>query len=91
MKVLVGMSGGVDSSTVAALLASEGHDVTGVIMTLWREGNNLRGGEREACYGPHESEDVESAQRNCRQLGIPLKVIDCSREYEKHIVEYFRN
>ena len=91
MKILVGMSGGVDSSTAAALLASQGHDVTGVIMTLWREGNNLRGGDREACYGPQEVADVESARRNCAQLGIPLQTIDCSREYEKHIVEYFRS
>ncbi|MBQ7651222.1 MAG: tRNA 2-thiouridine(34) synthase MnmA [Victivallales bacterium] len=90
MKILVGMSGGVDSATAAALLHSQGHEVTGVTMRLWREDNHLRGGSRDACYGPNEAEDVESACTVCNRIGIPFHEFDCSHAYESTVIGYFR-
>ena len=90
MKIAVGLSGGVDSSVAAALLASQGHEVVGVTMKLWREGR-YRGGDRDACFGPGEAEDIARAEKLCRQLGIGYHVFDCADEYEKVVLEYFRS
>ncbi|MBR4518761.1 MAG: tRNA 2-thiouridine(34) synthase MnmA [Victivallales bacterium] len=91
MYFLVGMSGGVDSSTVAALLKSQGHHVTGVTMSLWRDDNPYQGGPKDACYGPGEKADIEAARGVCAQLGIPFHVFDCAREYEHRVIDYFRD
>ena len=90
MKIAVGLSGGVDSSVAAALLASQGHEVVGVTMKLWREGR-YRGGDKDACFGPGEAEDIARAEKLCRQLGIEYHVFDCADEYEKVVLEYFRS
>ena len=89
MKIAVGLSGGVDSSVAAALLKSQGHEVVGVTMKLWRDGR-YRGGEKDACFGPGEAEDIERAAALCRSLDIAYHVFDCSEEYEKVVLEYFR-
>ena len=89
MKIAVGLSGGVDSSVCAALLKEEGHEVVGITMKLWREGR-YKGGTKDACFGPGEAEDIESAEALCRQLGIEYHVFDCADEYEKVVLDYFR-
>lgn len=82
MKIAVGLSGGVDSSVAAAVLASQGHEVIGVTMKLWRDGR-YRGGDKDACFGPGEAEDIARAEKVCRRLGIGYRVFDCADEYEK--------
>jgi tRNA-specific 2-thiouridylase len=90
MKVLVGLSGGVDSAVTAALLKQRGCRVAGATMSLWRDGR-YRGGEKDACFGPGEKEDIKAAAEVCRILDIPHEVIDCSETYEHVVVKHFRD
>ncbi len=91
MKIIVGMSGGVDSSTVAALLKSQGHEVIGVSMALWRPDAPYKGGDNTGCYGPNDAVAKETARQICDQLGIPFYAFDCSHQYEEKIIGYFRS
>ena len=86
--VLVGMSGGLDSSVAAALLVQQGYLVTGVIMKTWTGGRAPAKG-KHGCYGPGEEEDIEDAGRVAGKLGIPLQIIDLSREYKTEVLDYF--
>lgn len=93
MNILVGMSGGVDSSVAAALLKSQGHNVFGATMKIWNKKNKHTPKTRcshGACYGPDEEEDVECARKICKQLDIPYYVFDCADEYEKIVLENFK-
>ncbi len=87
-KVIVGMSGGVDSSVAAALLKEQGYRVTGVIMKIWA-GGNVTGKGKHGCYGPEEEEDIEDARRVARKLDIPFHVIDLTKEYKDEVLDYF--
>lgn len=90
MKIAVGLSGGVDSSVAALLLLREGHEVSGVLMKLW-PGPEAEAPVKSACYGPDEAGDIRAAAEVSAMLGIPLRVIDCSRDYEDLVLRYFRD
>jgi tRNA-specific 2-thiouridylase len=77
MKVLVAMSGGVDSSVAAALLARGGHHVVGVTMRLW-------GGESDT--GCCSVADVDDARRVAQQLDIDHLVFNFTEDFERHVV-----
>ncbi len=77
-RVMVMMSGGVDSSVAAALLHERGHDVTGVTLKLW-------GGESDS--GCCSVADVEDARRVAAQVGIPHYVFNFSDAFEADVVE----
>mgnify|MGYP001180877645 FL=1 len=85
-KVMVAMSGGVDSSLTAALLHEAGHDVTGVTLHMWDDDDDrLR--ESLCC----SQEMTESARRICAQLGIPYYVFNYQKEFRKYVINYFIN
>ena len=90
MKIAIGLSGGVDSAVAALLMKRAGHEVVGVTMKLWREGR-YKGGERDACFGPGEADDIAAAEAFAATLGIEYRVFDCSEEYERAVLDYFRD
>ncbi len=89
MKVVVAMSGGVDSSVAAALLKEEGYQVSGVTMKIWDGGVLPKDGKHHGCYGPSEEEDIEDAYKVAQVLGIPLHVFDLEREFKSEVLDYF--
>lgn len=89
--IAVAMSGGVDSSTVAALLRAEGHQVVGLTMQLWNQ-RRLSGhpGMPEAVQGRCCSlDDVYDARRVAEILGIPYYVINHEERFERDVVRPF--
>lgn len=83
MRVLVAMSGGVDSSAAAALLAAEGHDVVGVCMRLSDHADPGRG---RSCCAP---DDLEDARRAARRLRIPFYVANVEADFEARVIRPF--
>jgi tRNA-specific 2-thiouridylase len=89
--IAVAMSGGVDSSTVAAMLRAEGHEVIGLTMQLWDQ-RRLAGpaGAAEAGRGRCCSiEDVYDARRVAESLGIPYYVVNQEERFERDVVRPF--
>lgn len=81
--ILVAVSGGVDSSVVAALLAEQGYPIIGVMMHLWSEA----GKECEnKCCTP---QSMEEARKSAQTIGYPFHVIDAAEIFRKQIVQYF--
>lgn len=82
-RVLVAMSGGVDSSVAAALLAEHGYEVVGVTMKLFADGRALP--DRPCC----SLDSANDARRVCEQLGVPHYVVDLATGFERDVVDEF--
>ncbi len=78
MRVVVGISGGVDSSVAAYLLKQQGHEVIGLFMINWEEG--------EECTAEDDFEDVK---RVCNKIGIPYFSVNYAKEYYQRVFQYF--
>lgn len=87
--VIVGLSGGVDSSVAAYLLKEQGYDVIGVTMAIW-EGQYKSSG-KHACYGSDEEEEIREARAVAEKLDIPYHVFNCSAEYKQAVLDYFKS
>lgn len=85
-KVVVGMSGGVDSSVAAFLLKEQGYDVIGVTMQIWQDEDLSYLEENGGCCG---ASAVEDARKVAQVLGIPYYVMNFKDEFRKKVVDYF--
>lgn len=86
-RVVVGMSGGVDSSVAAALLVEQGYDVIGITIKTYKYedvGGNV-GNDSSCC----SLDGINDARRICMDLGIPHYVVDFTETFKKQIIDYF--
>src|SRR5437667_523089 len=84
MRIVVAMSGGVDSSVAAALLAEQGHDVIGLSMQLYDQS------EGQISFGSCCSiDDLHDARRVAAAINIPHYIMNFEREFEEHVVSNF--
>lgn len=85
-KVVVGMSGGVDSSVAAYLLKEQGYEVIGVTMQIWQDEDEIIQQESGGCCGLSA---VDDARRVAQDLGIPYYVMNFKAEFKKNVMDYF--
>jgi tRNA-specific 2-thiouridylase len=85
-KIIIAMSGGVDSSVSAALLKEQGYDVTGVSLQLYDPVPKKPGCRIKTCCS---LDDVLDAGRVAKKLGIPFEVIDMRAEFKELVIDYF--
>lgn len=85
-KVVVGMSGGVDSSVAAYLLKEQGYEVIGVTMQIWQDTERLVQEENGGCCGLSA---VDDARRVAADLNIPYYVMNFKNEFKEHVIDYF--
>ncbi len=81
MKIIVGMSGGVDSSVAALLLKEQGHDVVGVFMKNWEDDDG-----EGVCAAEDDFRDVRSV---CDKIGIPYYSVNFAKEYRERVFSLF--
>ena len=81
-KIIVGLSGGVDSSVAASLLKDQGYEVEALFMRNWHDDTVLKSG------GCSYEDDIMMARLVAKRLDIPLREIDLSREYRERVVDY---
>ncbi len=84
MRVVVGMSGGVDSSSAAALLIEQGYDVVGITLKLWPQDCVNRAEDK--CCGPQAVMDARAVSHH---LNIPYYLVDEAADFQKQVINYF--
>lgn len=82
MRIVIGLSGGVDSSVAALLLKQQGHDVVGLFMINWKDTTGLK--SEECDY----DNDLLFAKMVAKKIKIPLEVVDLSEQYRERVVNY---
>ena len=85
-RVVVAMSGGVDSSVAALLLAQAGYEVVGVTLRLWTLDRPHAAPMSRSCCSV---EDIDDARRVCQAIGARHYVVNAEREFRARVVDYF--
>ncbi len=90
-RIVVAMSGGVDSSVAAALLKEQGHEVIGIMLRLWSEPGMIddEGLEKVVQNKCCSLEAVDDARRVARRLDIPFYLVNVEQEFKEHVVDLF--
>jgi tRNA-specific 2-thiouridylase len=90
-RIVVAMSGGVDSSVAAALLKEQGHEVIGMMLRLWSEPGVIEddGIERVVQNKCCSLEAVDDARRVARMLDIPFYLVNVEQEFKENVVDFF--
>ena len=83
-KVVVGMSGGVDSSVAAYLLKEQGYEVIGVTMQIWQDEEQELLEENGGCCGLSA---VDDARRVAQALDIPYYVMNFKQDFKEHVID----
>lgn len=84
-KVIVGMSGGIDSSVAALLLKNEGYEVIGVTLKHLGDDESESSNTKTCC----SLDDIYDAKRACQKIGIPHYVLDAVEEFKAEVIDYF--
>ena len=84
-KVIVGLSGGIDSSMAATLLKEQGYDVVGVFLHFWKEPSQNKNFENKCC----SLESQQDARKIAQILDIPFYVVNVAKEFKKEVVDDF--
>ncbi|MDD4352366.1 MAG: tRNA 2-thiouridine(34) synthase MnmA [Candidatus Gracilibacteria bacterium] len=84
-KVLVAMSGGIDSSVAAVLLKEQGYDLIGVHLKFWHEDEEETGNQNKCCT----VESADQARAVADQLGFPFYVLNFKKDFKEKVVDYF--
>ena len=85
MRIVVAMSGGVDSSVAAALLAEQGHDVVGLSMQLYAQGETAAGHFGSCCT----LDDLNDARRVAHAVGFPHYILNFERQFQERVISNF--
>ncbi len=88
-RVLVGISGGVDSALCASLMKDAGYDVICAMMKIY-DGAQISNAQN-SCYGTDKSADIEDARKICEKLGLEFHLIDCTEDFQELVFDEFKN
>jgi len=89
-RVLLAMSGGIDSAVSAVLLQEQGFEVMGATMRLCNSDGDPYG-VSSGCFGPQEPQNRQILERVGKKLGIQILTIDLSKQFENEVLEYYRS
>ncbi len=89
--VVLGLSGGIDSSISIYLLQKQGYEVVGVTMSIYDKHSNIPATGNGGCYGPKEINTIRDAKKICDYMNIKHYVVDLKKQYKENVINYFCN